>query len=318
MIDYISATKYKCKDSLNLRHCKLEKTFNDSGASLYCLEGCKQMKIWLPSGADWLKVEGSLPYFLKGNNFAFSTSELVQAVNIIDALLGGVGLWGALLNCFEYGVIVPVEAKPKEYISRHTASAGSHLKKVENEKYLGKFLMWQKPGLDIKMYDAGANLTSKGLARRDVIEGAGWNPEWDYLKCEMRYTKPDLLNGGKAVALEKLQNESFLKMLKGNLMDNYHTLSPARALLPAASKKDLSSLDIVVRALAETLMNGQGLPLQEVQKQVYSTINQAHCLSKSDKDARKAQVRKSLAKLQEAGESPWDLTAKIEEALNAE
>ena len=101
-------------------------------------------------------------------------------------------------------------------------------------------------------------------------------------------------------------------------MENYHTLSPARALLPASSKKDLSSLDIVVRTLAEALMNGQGLPIQEVQRQIYSAINMADCLSKADKDARKAQVRKALAKLQEAEESPWDLTAKIEEALNAE
>lgn len=277
------------------------------------------MKVLHNPAADWVKVEGSLPYFLNGNNFTFSTSELVQAVDIIDTLLGGVGLWGALLNCFEYGVIVPVEAKPKEYIIRHTASPGSRLKWVYNQKYAGKFVMWQKEGLDIKLYDAGANIKMKqGQGRRAVIEGAGWNPEWNYLKCEMRYNKPELLTMGKAVPLEKLQNESFLNMLKGDLMENYHTLSPARALLPARSKKDLSSLDIVVRTLAEALMNGQGLPLQEVQKQVYSSINQADCLSKADKDARKAQVRKALAKLQEAEESPWDLTTIIEAALEAE
>lgn len=277
------------------------------------------MKIWYNPVADWVKVEGSLPYFLNGNNFAFSNSELVQAIEIIDTLLGGVGLWGALLNRFEFGVIVPVEVKPKYYISRHSASPGSHLKKVLNERFEGKFVMWQKQGLDLKLYDAGANILMKqGLVRREVIESAGWNPKENYLKCEVRYTKPELLVMGNAVPLEKLQNDSFLNMLKGDLMENYHTLSPARALLPAASKKDLTSLDIVVRTLAEALMNGQGLPLQEVQKQVYSLINHADCLSKSDKDARKAQVRKSLAKLQEAEKSPWDLTAKIEAALDAE
>ena len=93
MIDYISATKYNCKDNLFLGHCKLEKIYPDSGLSLYSLEGCEKMKIWHKPEADLLKVEGSLPYFLNGNNFTFSTSELVQAIDVIDSLLGGVGLW---------------------------------------------------------------------------------------------------------------------------------------------------------------------------------------------------------------------------------
>lgn len=316
MIDFVSATKYKCKDSLFLGHCKPVQTFVESGLALYYLEGCERLKIFHYAAEDKVKVEGSLPYFLKGNNFTFSTSELVQAVEVIDTLLGGVGLWGALLDSFENGVIVPVEAKPKEYIARHYASEGSHLRKATNEKYLGKFVMWQQQGLDLKMYDAGANILLKqGQARREVIEGAGWNPEGNYLKWEARYTKPALLTRGVGVPLEKLQNESFLDMLKGDLMDNYHKLSPARALLPATDKKDCSSLDLALRALADALINGQGLPLQEAKRQVYAAINSTDCLSKADKDARKAQMRKALAKLQEAPESPWDLTARLEDAL---
>lgn len=315
MIDFISATKYECKDSLFLGHCKLEKVYPESGLALYSLEGCEKMKVWHNPEAELVKVEGSLPYFLNGNNFTFSTAQMVQAIEIIDSLLGGIGLWGALLNRFENGVIVPVEGKPKDYIIRHTASAGSRLHKVQNERYAGKLVMWQKDGLDIKLYDAGANIQMKqGLARKEVIESAGWSPEGNYLKCEMRYTKPTLLMG-QGVPLEKLQNESFLKMLKGDLMANYHTLTPSRALLPATDKKDCTSLDIVLRALADSIINVQGLSLQEVKKQIYSAINQEPCLSKADKDARKAQVRKAMAKLKEAPECPWDLTERIEKAL---
>lgn len=316
MIDYISATKYKCKDSLFLGHCKPVQTFQDSGLALYHLEGCELLKIWHYPAADKVKVEGSLPYFLKGNNFTFSTSELVEAVDIIDTLLGGVGLWGALLDSFENGVIMPVEVKPKEFICRHSASAGSHLRKALNEKYSGKFVMWQGQGLDLKLYDAGANIRMKqGQVRREVIESAGWNPAGNYLKFEARYTKPSLLTNGVGVPLEKLQNESFLNMLKGDLMENYHTLSPARALLPATDKKDCSSLDLALRALADALINGQGLSLQEARRQVYAIINATPCLSKADKDARKAQIRKALAKLQESPESPWDLSGRLEDAL---
>ena len=316
MIDFISATKYKCKDSLFLGHCKLEKTYPDSGLMLYCLEGCEKMKIWHKPEADWLKVEGSLPYFLNGNNFAFSTEELVKAVEIIDALLGGVGLWGALLDKFENGVIVPVDTKPKEYIARHAAGEGSRLHKVLNERYAGKFVMWQKDGLDIKLYDAGANILMKqGMARREVIGGAGWNPEGNYLKCEVRYTKPALLTHLKPVPLERLQNDAFLGMLKQDMMNNYHLLSPARALLPATDKKNCTSLDIILRTLADVQINEQGASLQETKKQIYRTINHTDCLSKADKDARKAQIRKAFSKLELAGESQWDLTERLETAL---
>lgn len=316
MIDYISATKYNCKDNLFLGHCKLEKIYPDSGLSLYSLEGCEKMKIWHKPETDLLKVEGSLPYFLNGNNFTFSTSELVQAIDVIDSLLGGAGLWGALLNTFEYGVILQVEGKPKDYIARHSAGAGSKLHKVINEKYGGKFAMWKGKGLDIKMYDAGANILMKqGLVRREVIEGAGWDPDGNYLKCEMRYHDPSRLLMGKGVPLEKLQNESFLNMLKGDLMGNYHTLTPARALLPATDKKECTSLDLVLRTLLDVVMNTQGLSLQDAKKRIYAEINRAQCLTKADKDARKAQVSKSLAKVQEAPESEWDLSARIEGAL---
>lgn len=142
----------------------------------YYLEGCERVKVWHIPQTGLLKVEGSLPYFLNGHNFSFTREELVQAVEILDSMLGHVGLWGAIVDKFENRVIVPVDAKPKEYIAKHFASPGSHLQRILNERYSGKFVMWPKAGEDIKLYDAGANILLKqGMVRRDVIEGAGWN-----------------------------------------------------------------------------------------------------------------------------------------------
>ena len=319
MIDYISITKHTGKDRPYLGNCKLQNTFAESGMALYHLEGCEKMKVWYSPQNGVLKVEGSLPYFLNGHNFSFSTQELVQAVEILNSMLGNVGLWGALVDKFENGIIVPVDVKPKEYIARHNAIAKSHLQRIHNEKYAGKFEMWRKKGEDIKLYDAVANIKMKqGLARREVIASAGWNPELNYLKCEVRYTRPEYLNGNRPVILEKLQNESFLNMLKEDLMKQYHLLAPARALVLPSDKKNFTSLDAVLFTLADVLMNVQGLPLAEAKKQIYNTINQADCLSKSDKDARKAQIRKAFGRLEEAPESKWDLTARLEEALDKE
>lgn len=101
-------------------------------------------------------------------------------------------------------------------------------------------------------------------------------------------------------------------------MEQYHLLSPARALVLPTDKKNFTSLDVVLFTLAETVMNGQGLSLAEAKKMIYGTINQADCLTKPDKDARKAQIRKAFQRLEEAPESQWDLTEKLQEALDAE
>ena len=266
-----------------------------------------------------LEVRGSLPYFLKGHNFSFSWAELVEAIDIIDIMLGNVGLWGARVKQFENGVIVPVDAKPKEYIARHYASPSTRLKKSYNEKYAGKSALWHRTGEDIKLYDAGANIKMKqGLERRALIESAGWNPEGNYLKCEVRYIQPESLNGNKPLILEELQSESFIEKLKKNFMEQYHLLTPAKGLLLPSDKKNCSSLDIVIITLVEALVNEQGLSFEDAKKKVFYTIRQAMCLNKSDKDARRRQIGKAFGKLEQTPVSQWDLTEALEEALGAE
>lgn len=309
MIDFISITKRIYKDSLYLGNCKLYNTYS-SGRELYCLEGCEKMKVAYNPSTSILELCGSLPYFFKGHNFTFSTGEMVDSIETLDTMLGGVGLWGGRVECFENGVIMPVEAKPKEYITRHYASPSSKLNWRHNEKYKGNFEWWQDGGADIKLYDAGANLTLKqGFTRRKVIEQDGWNPSLNYLKFEVRYTKPDWLNGNSPIRLERLQNEDFLTFLREDLMEKYHKLTPARELVYPEDKREFTSLDAVLITLAEEI------PLDEIQKRIYATINNAECLTKCDKDGRKAQIRKAVARLQQAPASKWDLTTKIEDAF---
>ena len=318
MIDFISISQHICKYNPYLGNCKFQSSFS-SGAQKYLLEGCEEMAVIHNPSTGLLEVKGSLPYFLNGHNFAFTWAEAVEAIEIIDSMLGNVGLWGAKVKAFENGVIVPVDLKPKEYIAKHYANPSTHLKQAYNEQYAGKFAMWKRKGEHIKLYDAGANIKMKqGLARRAVIEGAGWNPEGNYLKCEVRYTNPDWLNGNKPLTLEELQTESFLDKLKENLMAQYHLLTPAKGLVLPSDKKDFKSLDILVFTLVEALMNGLGLSFEEAKKQVYTTIRQAECLTKSDKDARRRQIGKAFGKLEEAPASRWDLTNALQEALDAE
>ena len=92
-----------------------------------------------------------------------------------------------------------------------------------------------------------------------------------------------------------------------------------KSLITPTNKKDLSTPDIVMLALAEVQINA-GESLQEIKKMLYAKINSIpeEVLSKPDKDSRKRQIKSLLEKLQEEPTSQWDLSKKLEEALNIE
>ena len=318
MIDFIEATQYQYKDSPNLGHCKaFPCKLNQYGWETYTLQGCKEMEVhWNPElGA--LRVKGSLPYFIQGHNFTFSNVAFVEGVGILQNLLG-VGLWDAVLDAFEYGCIFPVEGKPADYIRNHNALPKAHLYMNERGRDKGAFRWWEDSSKALKLYDAGKNIKMKqGLKAREVIEECGYNPELQYIKFELHHKKPHLLNRGRNLVLEDLQDPDFLKQLAGTLIEDYHQLQPMRTLIQPTNKKDLSALDIAVSVYVEDLMN-QGLPVEEAKRKIYSFINQSPALERQDKDARKATFRKAFGKLQESGSSQWDLTHKIEDALAVE
>lgn len=314
MIDFISATKYQCKDNIYFGNCKpYYCALNNSGWKTFYLEGCERMQVHYKPEIG-IRVQGSLPYFQQGHNFIFDTESFIQAVDNIDSLLGSVGLWGAVVNAYEFGAIMPVEKKPKEYIANHYADPGSNLKAVLNGRYEGKFAQWQRPDIDLKMYDAGANILMKqDFKRRAVIESVGWNPASNYLKVEARFKKPFLTNK-KPVYLETLQNHSFLESQKAELMELYHLLKPKKSIVMPSDKKDIFSADI----LLITLIENSNMPIEQVKKLVYRTINQVDCFSKPDKDARRREITKHFNKIEEAPESKWDLSGKLEDALRSE
>ena len=264
-----------------------------------------------------LKVKGSLPYFLQGHNFSFSSSDYVEGIGILQDLIG-VGLWDAEINTFEYGCVFPIDGKPADYIRNHNALPNTHLYMNERGKYKGAFRWWENPTRDLKMYDAKKNIMLKqNMKTREAIAECGYNPELQYLKFELRHKKPHLLNGGRILVLYDLQNPDFLHQLSGTLIDQYHMLKPVRTLVQPTCKKNLSALDIVASRYVESLINC-GFPIEEAKKNIYAYTNRLGCLDKRDKDSRKATIRRVFGKMQETEESHWDLTHKIEEALAVE
>lgn len=319
MIDFIQATKHLSdKDNLFLGHCRLEAEYS-SDWKKYWLQGCEKLKLWWNPSLNMLRLSGSIMYYWQGHNWTYDKKGFVAAISHIEKLLH-VPLWDAMVTAFEFGVIMEVELKPKEYIARHSAAPQEKLSVNEKPKDKGKFRWWNDTNISLKMYDAGRNVkTKQGLDKQAIIQESGWNPQGEFLKWEAHYLKPEFLNYGKGLLLTDLMNPSWEDIFKEDLYIQYKRLTPMKSFVTPTKKKDLSTPDIVMLALAELQINA-GESLQEIKKMLYAKINSIpeEVLSKSDKDSRKRQIKSLLDKLQEEPTSQWDLSKKLEDALSIE
>ena len=319
MIDYIQATKHLSdKDRLFLGHCRLEAEYS-SGWQKYWLQGCEKLEIWYNPSLNWMRLQGSIMYYWQGHNFTYDKKDFVAAIDHIIKIIH-ISIWDAMIEAFEYGVIMQVPKKPKEYIKRHSSIPSEKLILNEKPKDKGNFRWWEDRNVCNKMYDAAQNIKKKqGLQRKEILKESGWNPEGEFLKWEAHYLKPEILNHGKGLLLADLMKPYWENVFKEDLYVQYKRLIPMKSLITPTNKKDLSSADIVMLALAEAQINA-GENLQEVKKMLYDKINAIPegVLSKAHKDSRKRQIKSLFDKLQESPESEWDLSEKLEKALKAE
>lgn len=319
MIDFISIIKpnHEGKVTPNFGHCQIVAEYPSTGAVRYRLEGCEGIDIyWNPLG--FLRLQGSIMYYWQGHNFTYSHEAFISAINHIGKLLQ-VDLWDCIVEVFEYGVIMQVENRPKDYIQHHKAKSSEKLNQSINEKDKGNLSRWTDSNVSLKMYDASRNIRLKqGMNRRQIIQEAGWNPQLDYLKWESHYLKPNVLNQGQAVLLAYLVNPDWQDIFKEDLYIQYKRLIPMANIIEPTNKADLSTASIIAMVLAEDSLNSSKT-LQEVKKMLYARINSFpdEVLSKADKDSRKRQIKAILDKMQEADTSKWDLSEKLAEVLES-
>lgn len=319
MIDYISTTtSFSGKDNTFLTHLQLEAVYN-SGWRKYYIEGCEKLSVRINPSLRMMKLEGSIPYYWQGNNFSFNRRQFVDAINHIEGLLN-VDLWKSTINAFEYGVIMQVQMKPKEYIRHHYSAPKEKLTLNEKQKDKGLFRWWSDKNVSLKMYDAGRNIQMKqGLERKEIITQSGWEEACEYLKWEAHYLRTGCLNKGRGLYLYNLVNPDWHSILKEDLYLQYKRLIPMKSIIAPTSKKDLTTADIPLITMMEEAVN-EGRTMEEVKKAIYDKINSIsdRILTKPDKDFRKAQVRKLLSNMKEATESIYDLSNELQKALEAD
>lgn len=318
MIDYISTTtSFSGKDNIFLAHLQEDAVYK-SGWRKYYLQGCEKLAVWINPSLQLMRLEGSISYYWQGNNFSFDRRQFVEAINHIKGLLN-VDLWKSTINAFEYGVIMQVQMKPKEYIRHHYSSPKEKLELNEKPKDKGKFRWWSDKNVSLKMYDAGRNIQMKqGLERKKIITQSGWEEAGEYLKFEAHYLRPECLNRGRGLYLYNLVNPDWHSIFKEDLYLQYKRLIPMKGIITPQDKKDLTTADILLLTMVEESIN-EGRTKEELKKILYAKINAIpeSVLTKADKDSRKAQIRKLLSNIKEAPESIYDLSQKIQDALEA-
>lgn len=319
MIDYISTTtSFSGKDNTFLTHLQPEAVYN-SGWRKYHLEGCEKLSVRIHPSLQLLKLEGSISYYWQGHNFSFDRKQFVAAINHIEDLLH-IDIWKSTVNAFEYGVIMQVQMKPKEYILHHYSAPKEKLTLNEKQKDKGKFRWWSDKNVSLKMYDAGRNIQMKqGLERKEIITQSGWEEAGEYIKWEAHYLEPECLNKGRGLYLYNLVNPDWHSTFKEDLYLQYKRLIPMKSIITPTSKKDLTTADILIITMAEEAVN-EGRTMEELKKLLYAKVNSIpDCvLTKSDKDFRKAQIKKLLNNIREADISIYDLSNELQKVLEAD
>ncbi len=315
MLDYVSISAYMHKDTPFFGNCQQYATYSN-GVERYYLNGCDKIKvIWHPSN-KLLQIQGSIPYFLQGHNFAFSRKDFKEAIDVLQSLLG-VGLWSAEVSEFEFGSIMEVDFKPKEFILNHHAKKGTGLIENQKGKDKGAFKWWESKPLCLKMYDAKKNIKQKqGLARRELISSAGYDESAEYIKFEMICKQPHLLNSNLSLRVEDLVNPTMYEVFKTTLIQNYQMLQSTKTIKSPSSKKGLSTMSIILQAYTAKCIN-DNMSIEDARKSLYKCINaiDMDVLSKADKDHRKRQIKALFEGLEQSEQSAWDLSDKLAEAL---
>jgi hypothetical protein len=316
MIDFISATIFGCKGTINFSHLQLENQSSKYNREIYAIKGCEDMKIVILNNTDGIRLKGSVPYFFQGNNFTFDRAKFVQTIDYIKQITN-LDFWQADIDEFEYGVIMEVPTKPKEYIIHHSSKPNEGLTKEEKGRDKGRFRWWSDKNVSIKMYDAGYNIkTKQSESRKQTLRQIGWEDAKKYIKFEVHYKKPHIvLNKGRNMKLWHLANSDWEMVLKKDLLNQYQRLVPSKDIKLPNDKKDFRTLNVYAYALTESAINA-GCSLEEVKKMLYNAVNSAgDILSKSDKDARKHEIKKIQSLIEVQTTSRWDLTEKIAQAV---
>ena len=309
--DYIEAVMNLSKDKPCLDYLNHEAGYPASGWNKFIYEGCNAVEVWLNHEAGKMKVKGSIPYFIAGQNFKSSPEDFRNGINHLSEVLE-MDLQEAEMKAFEYGTTLEIPFPVKQVFLSHLKIQGMKARAFDNGIY------FEDRALRVKLYDAGKNLKDK-LSRDDrarLTSDFGYSPFHNYLKIENHYKRPAVCFKKSFISLGELLKPEFQTICKNDLVTKYRSIMKAKTI-ELRNKKQLTSstIPLIILKEYESLLPCKA---EDLIKQKIKAIP-AEILTKEDKKSRKRQIGYNWKKITSASPCKYDVSELlIKQALSSE
>ncbi len=304
--DYISAEKDLGQDQICLDYLNHEASYS-SGWDKFIYEDCKAVQIWLNTDARKLKLMGSIPYFIAGQNFKTSLKDFISGIDHLSEVLT-TDLMKAEVKVFEFGTTLEIPFSAKEVFNSHLKIQGMRTRSFDYGKYFDDRIM------TFKLYDANKNLKNKLTKgeREKLTSLYNYNPSSNYLKIESHYKKPSISFKSRHLDIAYLTSDSFQAACKDELINKYGSIMKANSI-NVNSKKQLTTSTIPLLILKE-YENLLPCNLDELIKQKIKSIPD-NILTKDDKKSRRRQIKANMRRLESVGTCKYDLSKYLNNQL---
>jgi len=297
--DYLEASKSLGKDKLCLDYLDHEASYS-SGWEKFIYEGCKEVQVWLNNEAGKLKVKGSIPYFIAGQNFKTDPEDFSNGITHLSEILN-LDLMKAEVNVFEYGTILEIPFPVREVFNSHLKIQGMKTRSFDYGKYFEDRVM------TLKLYDANKNLKNKltRYERERLSSLFGYKPSANYLKIEGHYKKPSVSFKNRFINIDELLKPEFQAICKEDLLSKYRSIMKANTI-ELKSKKQITSSTIPLMVLKEF----ESLLPCKAEELIKQKIKALPCdlMTKEDKKSRNRQIKANLKKIETVRACKYDLS----------
>ena len=308
--DYIEAVMNLGKDKPCLDYLGHEASYA-SGWDKFIYEGCNSVEVLINHEAGKMKLRGSIPYFMAGQNFKSSTDDFRDGIYHLSEVLA-MDLHKAEMNVFEYGTTLEIPFTLKQVLLSHLKIQGMKTRTFDNGVY------FEDRVLRVKLYDAGKNLKDKLTKdeRLNLASSFGYSPFQNYLKIENHYKKPAVCFKKHFITLGELMKPEFEAICKEDLVTKYRSIMKTKTI-ELRSKKQLTSstIPLIILKEYESLLPCKA---EDLIKQKIKALP-AEILTKEDKKSRRRQIGYNWQKITSVKPCIYDVSEiLIKKALTGE
>lgn len=309
-IDFIEASTFISKDKISLHglnHISTNKWGWDNYSISY--NNGNEMKVNYNNHSEQLKVSGSLPYFVDGQNFSNSIDKLEEAIYLISDTINA-DINHSEVKCFEFGTTFQIPFSTTDAILSHYSIKGMNTSCFKTGR------LYEDALRQIKLYNAGIRL-KQALTKeqRTGLVELGYNPLANYLRFESKYKKPFVYFKDRAMKLKDLFREESIEKFKQDLILTYNMINKEGNFEIPRKKRDCT-LPVIELMYLKELGLKYGFNPEQCLKEKINSIPEA-ILSKEDKKNRKKSLNHLAKKLIKAEKSCFDVSDYLKASLRA-